>query len=221
MHLAQDTRAQFDSDAGNTFQQVLMEYQQAISEPSDPVRIIQMFNLIRTANRLPPGDYAEFGTHLGFTLKAIHKFMDPECMLYSFDTFEGFDWRDVLVEHHKGYPQWKAGGFSPTSVEHVAHYLGNPINVRFIKGRIPESYPIEKEHQWRFVHLDMDLYQPTLAALKLVWESMVPGGIILVHDYGDSGFATDEAVDEFCESRDVFPVELADHWGSAVIRRPT
>ena len=35
-----------------------------------------------------------------------------------------------------------------------------------------------------FVHLDVDLYQPTLDSLTFFYEKMIQGGIILCDDYG-------------------------------------
>lgn len=219
MQLSQDTRAQFDSDSGHIFQAALADYMNRLTDPRDPIRVVQMFNLVGAANKLPMGDYVEFGTHLGLSLKLIHRFMDQACQLYSFDTFEGFDARDVDMEAAKGYPHWKPGNFSPTSTDVVAEYLENPTNLHFIRGWMPEAYVGYETKRWRFAHLDMDLYAPTIATLRLVWPCMVPGGFVVIHDYGDSGFATDQAVDEFCAQQGTFPVELADHWSSAVIRK--
>jgi hypothetical protein len=60
-------------------------------EPSglstDPIRILNFFQLIEAANRLPAGDYLELGSHRGFSTRVIHRFMDPNMTLYAFDTF--------------------------------------------------------------------------------------------------------------------------------------
>jgi hypothetical protein len=44
---------------------------------------------------------------------------------------------------------------------------------------------------------------------------------MVVHDYGCLGFpGVKIAVDEFSRARGVFPVQLADRWGSVVFRKP-
>ena len=52
------------------------------------------------------------------------------------------------------------------------------------------------------VHVDLDLYEPTRAALAYAYDRMSPGGLVLCDGYG---FATcpgaRQAVDEFMASR--------------------
>jgi hypothetical protein len=187
-------------------------------EPSglatDPIRILQFFQMVSAANALAPGDYAEFGSHRGFGLRAIHRFMDPSRHLFSFDTFEGFDSRDIAVEGTLYDSPWKEGNFAPTSVERVARYVGDgtpPANLTLVKGWFPDSYAGHEVRSWRFVHIDFDLYQPIKAALERVWPQMVPGGVILVHDYGSEGFpAARRAVDEFGAAVGVAATPLVD-----------
>lgn len=150
--------------------------------------------------------------------------MDPARTLFAFDTFEGFDQRDVDAEKRKHDSQWTVGNFSPTSVERVATYVGDgqwPENLKLVKGWFPESFRGHEHIRWRFVHIDFDLYQPIKSALETVWEPLLPGGIIVVHDYGCYGFpAARLAVDQFCTQIGIPPIELSDRWSSAVVRKP-
>ena len=50
------------------------------------------------------------------------------------------------------------------------------------KGYFPET-AIGVEDKFVFVMLDMDLYQPMLAGLEFFYDKMVPGGVMLLHDY--------------------------------------
>lgn len=50
------------------------------------------------------------------------------------------------------------------------------------KGYFPETGK-GIEDKFCFVNLDLDLYQPTLEGLKYFWDKMVPGSIILIHDF--------------------------------------
>ena len=96
---------------------------------TDPNRVLNFFQLVEAANRLPAGDYIELGSHRGFSLRVIHRFMDPTRTLYSLDTFEGFDQRDIETEKSKYDTHWTAGSFAPTSVERVAHHAATaPVN---------------------------------------------------------------------------------------------
>jgi hypothetical protein len=192
---------------------------------SDPIRVLQFFQMVEAANKLDAGDYVELGSHRGFSLRVIHRFMDQTRRLYSFDTFEGFDERDITIEKSLYDAPWSAGTFAPTSVERVAQYVGDgawPENLTIVKGWFPESYANVAGAKWRFVHIDFDLYQPIKAALEATWTDVVPGGIVMVHDYGCYGFpAARRAVDEFAETIGLLPIELVDRWSTAVFRKPT
>ncbi len=47
-----------------------------------------------------------------------------------------------------------------------------------------------------FLHLDMDVYEPTLFALEQCWDRIVNGGIVMIDDY-NAVFGATKAVDEF------------------------
>ncbi len=208
-------------DDRQKFRGVLNEYERQFpDDPPDQVRLVQLVQQLHAANELEPGDYIELGTLLGMTLKVIHQYMDPDRTLYSFDTFTGFDQRDVDDEKAIYSNKWRQGNFRATSPEYVAHYLGRPENLRLIPGWFPETFDGYHHLLWRFAHIDMDLYQPTLIALLLLWPRMVPGGIIMIHDYGCTSFRAKLAVDHFCKGVGVAPVALADRFSTAIIRRP-
>ena len=144
-------------------------------------------------------------------------------MLYALDTFEGFDQRDIDAENSVRQHGWTVESFPPTSPERVARYVGGgtaPRNLKVIKGWFPDSFKGLENRRWRFVHIDFDLYQPIKTALETLWEPLLPGGIVMVHDYGCSGFpAARAAVDEFCATVGILPIELGDRWGTAALRK--
>ncbi|HKY90705.1 MAG TPA: TylF/MycF/NovP-related O-methyltransferase [Nevskiaceae bacterium] len=68
--------------------------------------------------------------------------------------------------------------------------------VRLFKGWIPERFAEVADEHFRFVHVDVDLYEPTLASFEFFYPRLVPGGIIATDDYNWPGGR--RAVDEFC-----------------------
>jgi predicted O-methyltransferase YrrM len=73
--------------------------------------------------------------------------------------------------------------------------------------------------------LDVDLYQPTHAALPRIYEALAPGGVILVHDCGEpstSGEArwdgSRQAYLEFCGAQQIEPQIVAS--GLGVVTKP-
>lgn len=77
-------------------------------------------------------------------------------------------------------------------------------NFDLVKGNVIETiepYLSRNPHlRIALLHLDMDVYAPTTAALGYLYERVVPGGIIMIDDYGTVSGATD-AVDQFIDGR--------------------
>ena len=61
-----------------------------------------------------------------------------------------------------------------------------------------EKFNEVSDKAFSFVHIDVDLYQPTIDSLEFFWKKLVDGGFIVVDDYGSSQFpGAGIAVDEF------------------------
>jgi len=69
------------------------------------------------------------------------------------------------------------------SLESVRGYLAGYNDVSFYKGRFPETSAPVEHLQFSFVNFDVDLYEGTLACLQFFYPRMIPGGIMLSHDY--------------------------------------
>lgn len=155
------------------------------------------------------GCVAEAGVFQGEYAKEINACF-PDKSLYLFDTFEGFDIRDVIVEHVKRYSDVEEGHLGITSEELVIGKMKYPEKCIIKKGYFPETAS-DVEEVFCFVSLDLDLYNPTIAGLKFFWEKMVPGGIIIVHDYFTEGYlGIADAVDEFAKEYNVIPFPIGD-----------
>lgn len=106
----------------------------------------------------------------------------PNSKLYLFDTFEGFDNRDIEVERERGRINFNTSIFSNTSVEIVMNKMKNPKNVIIYKGYFPET-AFGLKDDFIFVHLDFDMYKPVLEGLRFFYPKIVRNGVILLHDY--------------------------------------
>lgn len=162
------------------------------------------------------GSIAELGVYKGYIARELN-LLFKERKLYLFDTFEGFDKRDI--EHEKEFGERKVinGNFNDTGIEQVKDILMYPEKAIFCKGYFPDT-AANVNDKFAFVSLDPDLYLPTLNGLRFFYPRLSKGGSILVHDYNSTQFANvKKAVNEFSKEADIKIVPLSDLHGSAVI----
>jgi O-methyltransferase len=162
-----------------------------------------------------PGDVAEVGVGEGGTASLLnHHFPDRTLLL--FDTFTGFDARDV--EHNKALG---LGGapylLSPMSGEQVVGRLPRPDRVELHPGWFPESAAGLEDRRFALVHIDVGLYQPTYAALGWCSSRVNRGGYILVADYAHRlTVGVGRAVRQHAEETGAPYVVLPDRSGTAI-----
>jgi O-methyltransferase len=186
-------------------------------EPWDTTRRDMLILLLRMVIRNNiSGSFAEVGVYKGHTAKLVHKYA-PERNLYLFDTFAGFSERGTDIESKKTGDSINQKQFSDTSVEIVKKYIEPNENVFFYKGYFPDVLPENFESmKFAFVHLDADLYDPTINGLRKFYDKMSQGGIIVVHDY-NAWIGARTAVDEFFKDKAEKPIPMPDKSGSAII----
>lgn len=118
-------------------------------------------------------------------------------MHHLFDSFEGLSEPSPA---DGGY--WRAGSLA--AGEHVVRENLRPFagHLVFHKGWIPARFSNVAHKKFAFVHVDLDLGQPTRDSLEFFYSRLANGGILLCDDYG---FATcpgvTEAIDGFLEDK--------------------
>ncbi len=165
------------------------------------------------------GALAELGVYRGEFAAEMNRLF-PDRPLYLFDTFTGFDPRDVAVEDEGKYSRAAVGNFADTSVEAVRERLPFPDRAVFRVGYFPETARGIDE-TYAVVSLDADLYKPLYDGLGYFYPRMASGGYIIIHDYNNSRFSgARQAVRRFCEENRVFVVPLSDLHGTGIIVKP-
>lgn len=97
-------------------------------EPWDCVRRDMLILLLRSlVVRSVPGDLAEVGVYRGWTAKLIHHYL-PDRTLHLFDTFAGFDPKDVTAERKTTGLQVSAAQFADTSEPAVRTLIGGALD---------------------------------------------------------------------------------------------
>ena len=142
-------------------------------------RVINIAHLTLQTER-HPGAIVELGTGRGATARLLTAL--SQRTVYIYDSFEGLP--DVPADEAVG-SGWTRGTFA-CSVEEVLdgfqrHGLRLPVVTRGWFADIPaERLPAEIS----LAHIDGDLYQSTLDALRKVYDRVTPGGVVILDDYG-------------------------------------
>jgi hypothetical protein len=137
-----------------------------------------------------------------------------------FDSFQGLSEpraEDALAGAGAAAPHpadVKAGRYA-ARLEDVKRALAPFPGIEFFPGWIPEAFPKAGGAPCRFVHVDVDLYQPTRDSLEHFWPRLVRGALMVCDDYNWPGGK--RAVDEFCHARGIAP-EIT-RTNQAVMRR--
>jgi hypothetical protein len=177
-----------------------------------------ILNIKQTMLENIEGDFAEVGVYKGNTSAILaHYAMEQGRKLYLFDTFDGFDSKDLI-----GIDDDKKVEFTDTSIEIVEDVIGqNKTSCTFVKGSFPGSIEsIHRLQKFAVVSLDCDLYKPTIAGLEFFYPLMPMGGIFLLHDYSsDHWSGSKQAIDEFCKGVGEYLILMPDKSGSAFFRK--
>lgn len=162
------------------------------------------------------GNVAELGVYRG-DFSSIINMLFKERKLYLFDTFDGFDERDIMIDETNKYSKSSKQDFSNTSIDTVLCKMKYSNQCVIKKGYFPESLD-GLEDKFAFVSIDADLYKPTYDGLIYFYPRMVKGAYIFIHDYNNLIYpGVKKAVDKFCAENDISIFPLSDYCGTAVI----
>lgn len=161
------------------------------------------------------GSVAELGVFRGEFAKRINQAF-PDRKLYLFDTFEGFNDKDIKTENKNKYTK-KMDDFSNTGVNLVLNKMKHRDNVVVKKGYFPDTTAGIND-SFAFVSIDTDLYKPIYSGLEFFYPRLSKGGYIFIHDYNNENYSgAKAALKKFCKKHKVPYFPLSDAAGSAVI----
>ncbi|MBC9718173.1 class I SAM-dependent methyltransferase [Streptomyces sp. TRM66268-LWL] len=161
-----------------------------------------------------PGDIVECGVWRGGSMQACAKTLlscgVSDRDLYLFDTYEGMtepteeDLRrdgksaaDLLAVQGKDRPIWAVATLD--DVKSGFEQVPYPAErVHYVQGKVEDTVPGEAPEQIAILRLDTDWYASTKHELDHLYERLVPGGVLLIDDYG-YWQGSRQAVDEFLE----------------------
>jgi O-methyltransferase len=118
--------------------------------------------------------------------------------VHVFDSFEGLS--KPGTNDGAGRGDSVAGAFA-AAIEDVQEALSGFPEITFHKGWIPERFQDVETKRFRFVHVDVDLFQPTNDSVRFFFDRLVPGGRLICDDYNWSG--AKDAIDVFVAERGI------------------
>ena len=171
------------------------------------------------AEREVAGALGELGVFRGDFSYLMSSYL-PERPVHLFDTFEGFDAKDVAVDARAGVVE-DFVDFTATDPGTVRARFAHPERVHVHQGYFPDSAAGIEDVTFALASIDADLYQPVLSGLEWFYPRLEPGGYVLVHDFNNAGFGgAKQAVREFQDRTGVPLTPLPDWGGTAILSRP-
>lgn len=137
------------------------------------------------------GDFVECGVFKGdmsYTVARCTGFEKLPKTFYLYDSFEGYSPKYSSAADFPFNPNfidtankaYRIPGLYETVCKRFADYS----NVRVIRGFLPDALELESHKKVAFLHVDLNSPAAEVGCLKVLFERVVPGGIIVLDDYG-------------------------------------
>ena len=185
------------------------------------------------------GDFVECGVWRGgnsIVAGDVFARLAPEKSVYLFDTFSGMT-EPTAHDVRSGDGRPAADDYGPDaggSAEHRCYASRQEVEanlkafgiagdrVRLIEGDVLETLaePQNLPAAISVLRLDTDWYESTKRELEVLWPRLVPGGVLIVDDYGHWGGAK-KAVDEFFETVPRPFFAYTDYTGRVAVKTPS
>lgn len=199
------------------------------SDTSRVGKILAHFELYKITRDLP-GHIVECGVFKGMSLIRFATFRDLcenalSKKVLGFDAFGDFP-KPELEKDKNFVKGWEAGagkGISCEELHNVFKYK-KIDNVELFKGDINDTVPryIGENPQLKIslLHIDTDVYKPSVTVLNYLYDHVVKGGVIILDDYGTEYGGT-LAADEFFSDKNVLIRKLPiSHTSPAYVIKP-
>lgn len=187
-----------------------------------------------------PGAFVECGVWKGGSMMAIARTLlglgHTSAQLYLFDTFEGMTApsehdvsrsgrtaQSLLAEDAERDTSLLWARAPLDAVQAALGRVGYPAeNLHFVKGSVEETLPGSAPEQIALLRLDTDWYDSTRHELEHLYPRLVPGGVLIIDDYGWWGGARKATDEYFAERRDVpFLVRVDDSGRRMGVKPPS
>ena len=156
-----------------------------------------LWQLLRLIDDIP-GDTAECGVFKGASSWLMcAATQDSGRTHHLFDSFEGLSAPEPEDGTH-----WEAGALAAGEDIVLGNLSPFADTLKFYKGWIPERFAEVEDKTFAFVHVDVDLRQPTLDSFSFFYPRLSDGGILVCDDYACTTCpGATAAIDEFLNDK--------------------
>lgn len=173
---------------------------QLISDQVTPQEITLIMQLLdNVLADTVTGDVVEFGCYVGTTSVFLQDaIQDSDKRLHVYDSFEGLPQKISKDESPSG-TDFRAGELKASKKELVRHFRKLNLPLPTIhKNWFSELSQDDIPDSICFAFLDGDYHDSILDPLKLIWNHLEPGAIVVVDDYANDALpGARKAVDEW------------------------
>ena len=173
-----------------------------------------------------PGDFVECGVFRGnysWVVAELTDFATQPKTFYLYDTFAGFASAYSSPADFPDNPQFFDAAQKeyedPANYAEVARKFNGYSNVRIVRGVLPDILSEGAPDKIAFLHIDLNSPAAEIGTLEILFDRVVPGGVIVFDDYGVFLFRKQkEAEDTFMAARGYTILELSTGQGLVVKR---
>ncbi len=207
----------------------------SMTTPANHWAIIQSIKHISENNLA--GDLVECGIFKGGNIilfKILADQMNLKKKIYAYDTFEGmpqpgekdFDLKNISAQKHFKEYSDKNIKWCYSSLDEVISNINSfdkeyLKDILLIKGKVEDTLNYEKNlpEKISLLRLDTDFYDSTRIELEILYPKLVPGGILIIDDYGHWK-GSKRAVDEYFDlSKKFFWFHRIDYASRLLIKK--
>lgn len=125
------------------------------------------------------GDFVECGVYTGTGIKTVMDYLGGTTFPRTYWGYDTFDYNPV--------PGHKFLGQEEGFFEKVQARFADYPQVKLIKGFLPDSFADGAPEKVAFLHIDLNNAAGELASLEVLFDRVVPGGMVVLDDYEWAG----------------------------------
>lgn len=156
------------------------------------------------------GDFIECGVNRGGISRAIVSYLGAKLQgrrFYLLDTFQGIP-VSILSDREMRHNKYFKENYTECYQDVLNTFREFP-EVSVVRGLVPDTFIEVESEQFCFTHIDMNNAISEIAAAEYLWPRLVPGGFMLLDDYGwQINVDQRQAFDRFATERNMTVLAL-------------